>query len=173
VKFAVQQKKSGTEQEMIPLSLAEVRRLVQAARGPGEQRAHRLSWSRFRRQHQAGARRCHRERRARQAPLAHSPAREALPLPGLPSLTDAQWERIGPLLPPQKPARGRPAIDHRLVVEGIVLVMRTGCSWRALPQRFGPWQTVASRYRRWCQEGLWARILPILQSQEVPIASSA
>jgi transposase len=64
-------------------------------------------------------------------------------------------------------------MDHRLVVEEIVVVMRTGCSWRALPERFGPWQTVASRYRRWRQQGLWARILPLLQSQEVPIASSA
>lgn len=100
-------------------------------------------------------------------------ATEALPLLGLPRLTDAQWEQIRPLLPPQKPVTGRPAVDHRLMVEGMVLVMRTGCSWRALPERFGPWQTVVSRYRRWCQEGLWARILPLLQSQEVPITSSA
>jgi transposase len=51
--------------------------------------------------------------------------------------------------------------------------MRTGCSWRSLPERFGPWQTLVSRYQRWWKEGLWARILPILQAQEVPIASSA
>ncbi|MBO0796292.1 MAG: transposase [Ktedonobacteraceae bacterium] len=83
---------------------------------------------------------------------------------GLPKRTDAQWERICPLLPPQKPARGRPAVDHRLMVEGMVPVMRTGCSWLALPERFGSWQTVASRYQRWCKDGVWARILPILQS---------
>jgi transposase len=47
------------------------------------------------------------------------------------------------------------------------------CSWRALPERFSPWPTIASRYRRWCQEGLWARILPILQAQEVSVTSSA
>jgi transposase len=113
------------------------------------------------------------QRRARQAPLAQSQAKEALTLPALSRLTNALWERIGPLLPPQKPATGRLAIDHRLVVEGIVCVMRTGCSWRSLPERFGPWQTIVSRYQRWCKEGLWARILTILQSQEVPIASSA
>jgi hypothetical protein len=155
------------------LSVAELRRIIQVLGEPEERRARGLRWSRFRRQHQAGARCCHIQRRARQAPLIQAQAQEALPLPGLPRLTDTQWERIRPLLPPQKPARGRPAVDHRLVVEGIVLVMRTGCSWRALPECFGPWQTVVGRYRRWCQEGLWARILPILQAQEVPIASSA
>ncbi len=153
--------------------MAELRRVVQVLREPEERRAQGLSWSRFRRQHQAGAKHCHIQRRARQAPLIQSQAQEALPLLGLPRLTDAQWERISPLLPPQKPATGRPAVDHRQVVEGIVLVMRTGCSWRALPERFGAWQTVVGRYRRWCQEGLWARILPILQAQDVPIASSA
>jgi hypothetical protein len=156
------------------LSVAELRRIVQVLQEPEERRARGLRWSRFRRQHQAGARCCHIQRRACQAPLImQSQAQEALPLPGLPRLTDVQWERIRPLLPPQKPARGRPAVDHRVVVEGIVLVMRTGCSWRALPERFGPWQTVVGCYRRWCREGLWAHILPILQAQEVPIASSA
>jgi hypothetical protein len=146
---------------------------VQVLREPEERRAQGLAWSRFRRRHQAGARRGHIQRRARQAPLPDPQGRAAIPLLGLPKLTDVQWERIHPLLPPQKPATGRPAVDHRLVVEGIVLVMQTGCSWRALPERFGPWQTIVSRYRRWCKEGLWAHILPILQSQEVPISSSA
>jgi SRSO17 transposase len=166
-------KKSGAEQEYSPWSVAELRRVVHVLREPPERRTHGLRWSHFRRLHQAGAQRCHRQRRASQAPLTPLQATEALPLLGLPRLTDAQWEQIRPLLPPQKPVTGRPAVDPRLMVEGMVLVMRTGCSWRALPERFGPWQTVVSRYRRWCQEGLWARILPLLQAQEVPITSSA
>jgi len=155
------------------LSVAEVRRVVEILRSPEEQQTHGLAWSLFRRLHQAGARRCHQERRARQAPQVGQKVQEALVLPALPHLTDALWERIGPLLPPQKPTTGRPATDHRLVVEGIVLVIRNGCSWRDLPERFGPWQTVVSRYRRWCQEGLWARILAILQTPEIPLCSSA
>ena len=75
------------------------------------------------------------------------------PLLGLPELTDAHWEQLLPLLPPQKPRTGRPAIDHRLVVEGMLWVARTGSSWRELPERFGPWSTVSSRYQRWCKEG--------------------
>jgi hypothetical protein len=123
--------------------------------------------------HQAGARHCHVKRRARQAPLISSQVPEPIRLPGLPALTDARWERLRPLLPAQKPRTGRPATDHRLVVEGMLWVVRTGSSWRELPERFGPWSTVASRYQRWCKAGTWAQILQVLQAQEVPISSSA
>ncbi len=106
--------------------MAELRRLVHALQEPAAQRERRLWWSRFRRRHQAGARRSHVARRARQAPLRSSPLSEPILLPGLPALTDAQWEQLRPLLPPQKPQTGRPAIDHRLIVEGMLWVVRTG-----------------------------------------------
>jgi Putative transposase of IS4/5 family (DUF4096) len=147
--------------------------MLESQRQPAEQRVFRLSWSRFRRKHQAGARRSHQQRRACQAPLARSNAPQALVLLGLPRLTDGQWEHICPFLPPQRPATGRPAQDHPLVVEGIVYVMRSGCSWRSLPARLGPWQTIASRYQRWCKEGLWEPILAILQTPEGSLPSSA
>ena len=155
------------------MSVAELRRVLLVLRESDARLEQGLHWSRFRRRHQAGARRCHQARRARQAPCLdqHTPA--ALTLPTMPALTEAQWVQIAPLLLPQKSAVGRPAGDHRLLVEGIVFEMRTGCSWRDLPERFGPWQTVVGRYRRWCQQGVWARVLPLLQTQEVPIASSA
>jgi transposase len=113
------------------------------------------------------------QRRARQAPSVSSLLPEPIRLPGLPALTDAQWEQLRPLLPAQKPRTGRPATDHRLVVEGMLWVVRTGSSWRELPERFGPWSTVASRYQRWCKAGIWAQILHVLQGQEVPFSSSA
>jgi transposase len=113
------------------------------------------------------------ERRAHQAPLAQPQTSEPILLPGLPALTDAHWEQLRPLLPAQKPQTGRPASDHRLVVEGMLWVARTGSSWRELPERFGPWSTVYSRYQRWWKEGIWARILQVLLVQEVPISSSA
>ncbi len=90
-----------------------------------------------------------------------------------PALTDEYWEQVRPLLPPQKPQTGRPAVDHRLVVEGMLWVVRTGSSWRELPERFGPWSTVSSRYQRWCKEGLWARILQVLLPSEASFLSSA
>jgi hypothetical protein len=110
----------------IGLSVAELRRLVHALQEPAAQRERRLWWSRFRRRHQAGARRSHVARRARQAPLRSSALPEPIQLPGLPALTEALWEQLRPLLPPQKPQTGRPAVDHRLIVEGMLWVVRTG-----------------------------------------------
>jgi Putative transposase of IS4/5 family (DUF4096) len=151
----------------------EVRRLLHAVGESQEQQARRLHWSHFRRQHQARAQRFQVLRRARQAPAVSVTPPAPLRLLGVPALTDEYWEQVRPLLPPQKPQTGRPAIDHRLVVEGMLWVVRTGSSWRELPERFGPWSTVASRYQRWCKEGLWARILQILLPSEASFLSSA
>jgi transposase len=80
-------------------------------------------------------------------------------------LTDEQWEKLAPLLPPQKPAVGREAKDHRLILNGILWILRTGAPWRDLPERYGPWQTVASRFYRWVKAGVWQRVLEALQQQ--------
>lgn len=80
-------------------------------------------------------------------------------------LTDAQWARLAPLLPPQKPTRGRPARDHRQMVNAILWIHATGAQWRDLPERYGPWQSVATRFYRWVASGLWATILAALQQQ--------
>ncbi len=80
-------------------------------------------------------------------------------------LTDEQWEKLAPLLPPQKPKVGRPARDHRLIVNGILWILRTGAPWRELPERYGSWRTVASRFYRWVNAGVWQRVLQALQQQ--------
>jgi transposase len=79
-------------------------------------------------------------------------------------LSDAQWERLRPLLPLQRPATGRPAKDHRTVVNAILWRLATGAPWRDLPERYGPWQTVYSRFRRWQRAGVWVRVLAALQT---------
>jgi len=79
-------------------------------------------------------------------------------------LTDDQWQQLAPLLPPQRPATGRPTKDHRTVLNGIVWILRSGAPWRDLPERYGSWQTVYSRFRRWQEAGLWDRILLTLQA---------
>ena len=78
-------------------------------------------------------------------------------------LTDRQWERLAPLLPPQRPARGRPNHDHRRILNGIRWRLKTGVPWRDIPERYGPWRTLYSRFRRWQQTGVWDRILAALQ----------
>jgi transposase len=80
-------------------------------------------------------------------------------------LTDAQWKRLCPLLPPQKPRTGRPANDHRTVLNGILWIVRTGSPWRSLPGRYGSWKTVSSRFYRWQRAGVWGRVLSELQRQ--------
>jgi transposase len=80
-------------------------------------------------------------------------------------LTDAQWEQIAPLLPPQKPRTGRPAEDHRQVLNGMLWILRTGAPWADLPARYGPVGTVSSRFYRWRQAGVFDRVLRCLQAQ--------
>jgi transposase len=80
-------------------------------------------------------------------------------------LTEIQWQRLQPLLPPERPAVGRPNKDHRQVVNGILWRLKTGAPWRDLPERYGRWETVYSRFRRWQQAGVWDHILATLQQQ--------
>ena len=79
-------------------------------------------------------------------------------------LTNEQWERLKRLLPPQKPKTGRPAEDHRKILNGMLWVLRTGAPWRDLPERYGKWTTVYSRFQRWSKSGMWERIFAHLQT---------
>ena len=152
---------------MVALSVPETRRLVAALAAPDGAREHLLRWSRWRRTHQATARRGHVARRAGGAP---PPARWAepptVPVPGTPALTDAGWARVAPLLTAKPGRTGRPPRDHRAVVAGILWVLRRGASWRAVLPEHGPWQTLASRYQRWRRDGTWARIMACLSMTE-------
>jgi transposase len=79
-------------------------------------------------------------------------------------LTEHQWERLAPLLPPQQPRVGKPNLDHRQIVNGMLWRLRTGAPWRDLPERYGKWKTVYSRFRRWQLAGIWSRVLAALQA---------
>jgi putative transposase len=73
-------------------------------------------------------------------------------------LTDEQWELIEPLLPPPKPG-GRPrTTEPRQVVNGILYLVRAGCSWRMLPRDFPPWPTVHDYYWKWRRDGIWQQV---------------
>jgi hypothetical protein len=147
--------------------VAEVRRLVLALAAPEERRTFHLGWSLWRRTQQAVAARCHSARRARDRdqPAARTAAVPA-PSPAVTSsggeLTAADWDAVGPLLPPQRPPVGRPRHDHRTVLGGIVWVIRNQASWRALPPAYGKWETAYKRYRRWQATGLWPQIAAAL-----------
>ena len=73
-------------------------------------------------------------------------------------LTDAQWQELAPLLPPAKPG-GRPrTVDMREVINAILYVLRSGCTWRMVPHDLPPWSTAWGYFRRWRKNGTWERI---------------
>jgi len=80
-------------------------------------------------------------------------------------LTDAQWEKIKALLPPEKPKTGRTNHAHRTLLNGMIWRAKTGTPWRDLPERYGKWKTVYSRWLRWRDAGVWQRIWEALQQE--------
>jgi len=73
------------------------------------------------------------------------------------ALTDEQWEPVADLFEPPG-RRGAPAqIPRRQMVEAMLFLARTGCQWRYLPERYGPWTAVWAQWRRWRSNGVWAR----------------
>jgi transposase len=82
-------------------------------------------------------------------------------------LSDEAWAAIEPHLPRGKP--GKPRVDDRRVISGILHVLKVGCRWRDVPPEYGPATTVYNRYNRWSRRGLWQRLFAQLAaSGEVP-----
>jgi transposase len=73
-------------------------------------------------------------------------------------LSQAQWERIAPLLPGKAGDPGRTAADNRLFVNGVLWVLRSGAHWCDLPERYGRWKTAHKRFSRWSKAGVWERV---------------
>lgn len=73
-------------------------------------------------------------------------------------LTDDQWNEIKALIPPALPGGRHRSVDMREVLNGVLYLSRTGCSWRQLPHDFPPWGTVHYYYRRFRLDGTWQKI---------------
>jgi len=81
-------------------------------------------------------------------------------------ITEEMWKRIRPLLARHK--NGRPRKEDRHMMEAILWVHRTGAPWRDLPEEYGPWKSVYTRFSRWTQQGVWDRMLTILKKRLRP-----
>ncbi len=80
-------------------------------------------------------------------------------------LGDAEWQLIEPLLPAES-AIGHPRdVQLREIVNAIFYVQREGCTWRALPGDFSPWQTVYGYMRLWQKLGIWQQVHDALRTQ--------
>ena len=77
-------------------------------------------------------------------------------------LTSAQWQRIEPLLPSPSKKGGRPPKSHKLVIEALVWILRTGAPWRDMPSAYGSWKTIYTRFSRWSNSGVLARLFEAL-----------
>lgn len=78
-------------------------------------------------------------------------------------LTDDEWNRIVDLLPPENTGKqGRPRKSNRTILNGMVWIARSGAPWRDLPEHYGPWETVYSRFRKWIVDGILDNIFRIL-----------
>jgi len=61
------------------------------------------------------------------------------------------------------PRQGRATAERPPpIINGILWVLHTGAPWRDLPERYGPWQTIFTRFNRWRQDGTWVRIVTSL-----------
>jgi putative transposase len=78
-------------------------------------------------------------------------------------LTDAQWERLAPLIPPPKPGGRRRTVEMRAVCNALFYIDRSGCQWRMLPKEYPNWKTVYWYFTRWQDDGTWERITDALR----------
>ena len=80
-------------------------------------------------------------------------------------LTDAQWNRIKFVF--KEPAKvGRPPLNPRRVFNAIMWLLKSGARWRDLPARYGNWNSIYHKFRRWCQLGLFDRLLKLINADD-------
>ena len=78
------------------------------------------------------------------------------------ALRDDQWDRIKDILPGREGHVGATARDNRLFVDAVIYRYRAGIPWRDLPERFGAWKAVHTRFSRWAKSGAWRRLFELL-----------
>ena len=81
-------------------------------------------------------------------------------------ISDEQWEKIRDKLPCQPGYQGKSA-DNRLFINAVMFVAKCGIPWRDLPERFGNWNTIYVRFRRWAKKGIWQKIFKALADRDV------
>ena len=92
-------------------------------------------------------------------------------------ISDNDWEHIKDTLPSENTGKGRPSKSNRVMLNGMLWKVKTGCPWRDLPERYGPWKTVYSRFRLWSKSDVFQKLFEFLSAdadlQDVSIDSTS
>jgi transposase len=83
-------------------------------------------------------------------------------------LTDAQFAKLRLHLPTD--TRGKPRVDDRRVISGIIHVIKSGGRWVDAPAVYGPRKTLYNRFQRWAAKGIWSGIFDALANAGGPPA---
>jgi transposase len=83
-------------------------------------------------------------------------------------LNDRQFARLTPHLPTD--TRGKPRVDDRRVISGIIHVLKSGCRWVDAPAVYGPRKTLYNRFVRWAAKGVWTTLFHALAAADGPPA---
>ena len=78
------------------------------------------------------------------------------------ALRDDQWDRMKDLLPGRPGHVGGTAKNNRLFVEAVLYRYRAGIPWRDLPERFGKFRSIHTRFTRWSRTGVWERVFQVI-----------
>src|SRR5579872_4038860 len=80
---------------------------------------------------------------------------------------DVLWATLAPHLVVDKPRKkaGRPRRDDRMLLNGMIWVLRTGAQWSALPAKFGPKSTCHARFQEWSAAGVFAKVWAVLLAE--------
>jgi len=82
-------------------------------------------------------------------------------------ISDSHWELIRHLFPPENTGEGRPSKSNRQIFNGINWRNKTGSPWRDIPRDlYGPYTTIYTRYKQWCEEDVLARVFTELTDSE-------
>jgi transposase len=85
------------------------------------------------------------------------------------AISDADWERVRPLLPGQPGQHGGVAEDNRRFLDAVLWVARTGAAWRDLPERLGNWNSQWRRFDRWAKAGRFAALAAVFLDPDLDV----
>lgn len=93
--------------------------------------------------------------------MCNAVARKAYPS----DLSDAQWDLLAPLIPEPSAQAARETISRREIVNAILYLLRTGCSWRQMPHDLPNGKTAYHYFRLWKRDGTWEKAMSSLRKQ--------